>query len=523
MKFMKEELSDQATNADVATNSSLQDVSSVSNSHKTEKDRHASPEFDALIDNYPVVDLFFSFDIVNSTLYKSTTANWPAILIALLYEIRAKIKNTIHYICDLWRVIGDEMVFICQIYSADQLVEVVEGIFTVLQRITISLGDGSFFERIEGQSIDRFQVDHLKAQNILSVKATAWLAVERDKPVSPFDCVRFEYQGGYTQGFVEYFGTDIDAGFRLKEYTREGRLCVSFELAYFQQSKKERLHIIDYTILKGIWNNRLYPVIWYHSPGILYRYQRAAGQQLGGDFKESLQYDEAVTSPLIMRYLERKRGSTGTSTSNAERLLDPQMYDTDAAIRKLVADQKLTAKIQYLQSLLESAPPESRAKYIVPIELHCAAVCCDVQKRKVLITHRGLEHTANKEKWEFGCAHASGSEPLARTICNYYKDVFGVEIELVTSPDRKERQPLPIAVYELSKPLHKIVKGVIFVAKVISAIDESSFRAEKSHDQIRWISEEEIANYPEEMTVQDFSSTLHKVFDNFDSYFGIEK
>ncbi len=224
-----------------------------------------------------------------------------------------------------------------------------------------------------------------------------------------------------------------------------------------------------------------------------------------------------------MSYMQRKYNLDGDAVSNSEKLLDSKMYETEAAIRKIVLDQNLEAKMQYFEMVLANNLSIARSKKAIPLELHCAVVCCDVERRKILITHRGADHTTNKGKWEFGCAHASGSEPLTSIICNYYEDTFGVEIELVTSPDRKECQPLPIAVYELVKPPHKIVKGVIFVAKVISAIDESSFRAEKSHDQIRWISEEEIANYPEEMTVQDFSSTLHKVFDNFDSYFGVEK
>ena len=64
-----------------------------------------------------------------------------------------------------------------------------------------------------------------------------------------------------------------------------------------------------------------------------------------------------------------------------------------------------------------------------------------------------------------------------------------------------------------------MVKGIIFVAKVLDPISEKEFRPEIAHDQIHWLSEDELSNYPEDITVNDFQNTLKKVFENFDSYF----
>ena len=157
--------------------------------------------------------------------------------------------------------------------------------------------------------------------------------------------------------------------------------------------------------------------------------------------------------------------------------------------------------------------------YAHPLELHCAVVCCDVQQRKVLITHRGSEHSTNPEKWEFGCAKATSKDALICSVVEHYRKAFGIEIELVLDRTRTEQQPLPIAIYELQKATANIAKGIIFVAKVANPINPEEFRPENAHDEIRWISESELSTYTPDMTVSDFHSTLEKVFSNFDSFF----
>lgn len=56
------------------------------------------------------------------------------------------------------------------------------------------------------------------------------------------------------------------------------------------------------------------------------------------------------------------------------------------------------------------------------------------------------------------------------------------------------------------------------LAKVKNAIESDEFRAEKSHDKIKWIGEDEIDTYKNN-AIQDFDNTLRTVFNNFNSYF----
>lgn len=68
----------------------------------------------------PVAKLFFSFDIVNSTVYKANTVNWPIIIKGLLDYIRRCVQREADLQgASLWRVIGDEMVFVYQIINVN--------------------------------------------------------------------------------------------------------------------------------------------------------------------------------------------------------------------------------------------------------------------------------------------------------------------------------------------------------------------------------------------------------------------
>ena len=64
--------------------------------------------------HYPSVLLFFSFDIVNSTMYKTMTGNWPLIIRSLLEDIQTRVHriDTL-FTSYLWRVIGDEVILSC--------------------------------------------------------------------------------------------------------------------------------------------------------------------------------------------------------------------------------------------------------------------------------------------------------------------------------------------------------------------------------------------------------------------------
>lgn len=462
------------------------------------------------------VHLFFSFDIVNSTRYKALNLNWPIIIQSLLSKLPSLISRMEFLRSSfLWCVIGDEMVFVLPIQAEEEIAPAVDEIFELTQRVTGSLQDGRFYELLSDQRLGANDIAILKSQNMLSLKTAAWIAVVNDKLDSPYDNISFTYPAGSNnQEVKEYLGKDIDAGFRLKGYTQDRRLVVSFELAYFliKAERKSELHIIDYVRLKGVWNEGLYPIIWYYNPDSAPKDER--GKNI--EFAKSFRYDETDNNPLLQRYFSRgEKNRIAVKEGQSGPILARGAYRVDSAIDKISKDRNLKNKLQYISDSCRKIYNVTHTLYVQPLELHCAVVCCDVQNKKIMIVKRGQSHTTNPGKWEFGCAKAISEEPLVKTIEKHYKKLFGVEIELVMDDKRKEKQPHPIAVYEIDKNCPS-KKGIIFVAKVLS---HQEFRPQDEHDKIDWITEDQLKNYTEDNTVSDFEQTATLVFQNFNKYF----
>lgn len=475
------------------------------------------------------VNLFFSFDIVNSTIYKQMTANWPLVIRGLLEDIRAriiKIPELSH--CFLWRVIGDEMVYVLSTDSEEELKLAVDSIFEVTQKISISLKSGKFFDLLIDQSLQKGEINILKTQNRLSIKTTAWIAVINEKLISPYDNISFLYSASSNNQILrEYLGRDIDAGFRLKAYTQDRRLIINVELACLlaKWGKHGNLHILDYVKLKGVWNETLYPIIWYYDEKIVSRcYKELTGEYVSIPFASSFRFDETDNNELVNKYFKRGK-TTKKEKSNqfGEFQLSPTMYKSvERALKKIVSDRNLQQKIDYIEKLLSGNIQMKRLdSFVYPLEMHCAVVCCDIEEKKVLITQRCAERTSNPGKWEFGCAKATSDKPLVESIVDYYQITFGIEIELVKDSSRSEKQPKTIAVYEIVKGSN-IKKGVIFVAKVKKKITSDQFRPESSHNCIRWISKEEVEMFDDSSVITDFKNTLNYVFANFSIFFDLE-
>lgn len=476
------------------------------------------------LEGYPRLALFFSMDIVNSTMYKEMTASWPVIIRGLMEEMRKQVHRIPELeACILWRVIGDETVFVLPISLQKEIGDAVDSIFEVTQKLSVSLKNGAFFSLLEEQDITRHEINLLKAQSSLSVKSTAWLAVINKKYDSAYDNITFSYSGSkHNYRMKEYLGRDIDIGFRLKSFTQDRRLMVSLELAHFllQEGKGPNLFILGYLRLKGVWNQALYPAIWYYDSEIEARCREDEEEV---SFERSFRYDEAENNPLAKEYLSRKavviytgggKKSAGNETETF--LLNDEMYSTGKAVPKIISDRNLQTKIKYMESLLNDKIQLLPVPYSEDLVLHCAVICCNVTERKVMILRRGDAHTTNPGKWEFGCAHATSDRSIENAVIDHYKSIYGVEIELIKDTGRAEKQPVPIAIYELEKK-NSIDKGIILLAKLK---DEQVFRPNEGHTERKWITEEEAKNIDDADAVNDFHQTIKAVFSRFDEFFG---
>lgn len=245
----------------------------------------------------------------------------------------------------MWRVLGDEAIFIVKIKGEDELRNIINKIFVILISTIYKIKTGDFFCLIT-RNKDKQRL--MKLQNILSLKAAAWIAAvsnigDIDENEIPEENPELEnifekYQSHEGYEIYEFLGNDIDAGFRIAKYTLDGKFVISFELAYLISQITESvpyLHIITYKKLKGVWKDKLYPIIWYHNPKA---FQDIEKKEI--TLKESLPFDAREEHELIREYFDN-------ADPNSEKrvLRDIRMFtEVPYALEKILGDRGLRAK-----------------------------------------------------------------------------------------------------------------------------------------------------------------------------------
>ena len=441
------------------------------------------------------VEVFFSFDIVNSTSYKTLNfTGWSQVIFALFSKVQRLVAKKMPS-AEMWRILGDEVIFIVPIKEKNDIFIYVNSIFEILNIMVIQLKKGIFFDELGICELDR---DLMKMQNIISMKAAAWIAIigENLKKLEQYDNLieRFKLQEGY--GIFEFLGNDIDTGFRVKENTQERRLTISYELAYILSRNTDYLkniHIITYKRLKGVWQNRLYPIIWYYDEKYLE----------GMSFENSFYYDERENNELVKSYFENRINSI---------LIQEMYYDVDYALSKILADQQLEDKFAKIDNIIRESQEDFKhlldPKFL--LRLHCVAVCYDKRNKKILIMKRADNREKLPDCWEFGCAKGTLETSLVERIEEEYRKDFGINIKVQCNKDRKDIQPIPLAMYEVDGDQGKD-KGIITMAEIVGDFDIDNFSGVK-HSKVRWIEEREIEQFSEP-AVDDFKNTLKIVFD----------
>lgn len=461
------------------------------------------PHFSSIWDNKAEkkskreVILFFSYDIVNSSLFKTINYyGWSTVITELLKSLQKRVEENIDNV-ELWRILGDEAIFIVHIRHIADVFDCIDKIFSIMNNTISDLKNGVFFENSDQSTYDS---ELMKLQNVLSLKSAAWIAIVATGGVAhtaEYENIFTKYQPKPKNEIYEFLGNDIDAGFRISKQSAERRLVLSFELAYLLSEKTEylsRIHIITYKKLDGIWKQRLYPIIWYHNNNL----------SNGVCFEDSFYYDERQAECLSYEYFENhKANNLG---------LESYMFtDNHYAFGKLLKDIGLSNKINKIK---ENIPNQDSCDRLVNnqslLELHCAAVCYDENSQSILIFKRSLDRTLNGGAWEFGCAKASLTHELTESIKLEYKQDFNLEVKPVTDASRKDAQPMPIAIYQVEKK-NGLHKGVICLAKIIGNYEINEFRPTAKHDAVRWITEDQIENFSEK-SIPDFKQTLQQAF-----------
>jgi hypothetical protein len=401
--------------------------------------------------------VFFSFDLVNSTRYKSiNTSGWPFVA----REFYEAVVDGMRKWLDggkVWKYVGDEVLLFKQITRPDQLRQCITAAYQVI-----------------ATSMNAIHEKFPDTKKLLAVKGTTWCArVER------FDTSATTHPDGSAkaginlifrsnevgQGQIDFLGPDIDAGFRIAKHTMRRRLVVGAELAYLLYLSRvsypaieEQLKIVSYEILKGVWDDRRYPILWYEDDW----------SNVGSTFL----YDEKFDNDIVRKVREKQgieplKELTKVLVDHDREASVHQLWD-ELNANTLAGENALLGPNDYLASR---------------IEVHCVAVCFRDDGR-ALIAKRPKDKRRFPSQWEFGCGQLAERESFEECLKRNYKADFGVDLEF-------RGEPRPIQSYSISDETGHI-PGVVFVAFVTNPERVIPTK----HTAIDWISPD---NLPEDL------------------------
>ena len=432
--------------------------------------------------------LLFSFDLTNSTEYKEREPqDWPLVT-ARFYELVLNgMQGRVHADVRLWKYVGDEVLLYWRVTHVGQLRDAVEAAYGVLL-----------------DTIQRLHDNFPRTRTVLSVKGVAWAARARqiqpeliaaaargEGPAAPLNLV-FDAAPGRLGASRDFLGPDIDKGFRLAHHARKRRLVVGADLAYLLYRDRARtdavpgtrppkiesvLRIVGFEPLRGVWENRPYPILWYEAD-----WARVAS---------TFEYDEPLKSPLVKRLSD-----DGDRATRGLDELEKVFTDVD----RLTVANRLWEFVQALRPADdEDAVAGATASRLGP-EVHCAAVCFDPASGRVLVAQRPAHKRHLPNAWEFGCGQLGPGETVEAALQRSYHEDFGAE--LAFGPGA----PRPITTYYIERGAGRVTTGLLFVA----AVRNRDAIERKRHQAIAWVDPGDRATWPSAPWVPDFAETLRR-------------
>lgn len=231
------------------------------------KERHPISESDFANRVTPAVRLFLSVDLENSTKLKHTSGSrgeewltavllfaksFPQLLDAQLQERCRRSGHPMLNVPPVWKMLGDELIFVTVIDKAIQVAAYMEAFQQALLVWNQDVAKGM-------------------SRGRLRVKGAAWLA--------GFPIVNAVFDTG--DGLVDYAGPSLDAGFRISKLATPRRLAVSVDLAWLllKANFNGLLRFDGPTMLKGLAEESGYPFLWIEVG--MSKYLKAERQLLG--------------------------------------------------------------------------------------------------------------------------------------------------------------------------------------------------------------------------------------------------
>lgn len=433
------------------------------------------------------VFLFFSFDLVNSTVFKTEHPSlWSSVFTCFYNEVLINLgvegyktpDNDSECIRKLWKLIGDEVLIYVNVTQTRQLYAQVSGVGKVLDGLLDIIADRVIEQSKEPESGICTHCQDIKKVilSTLGIKVTAWLAeCGKDTNHHATNIVYYPNTTTSRHDRIDFLGKDIDEGFRIAEYAVKNKIILSPLLAWLIWKEAEEdadnkkiiesnFKITTFANMKGVWRGRKVPIIMYH--------------QNFENFDEVLEYDELdcdtyanIRECGISKFRQEKR----FRIKEVDNILNDihKKYEAEEVYKRLkskINEDTVRANIDRSQ------------------EFHIA--CMIFMKDGNLLIHddsdRGLE---------FGCItkmFGIGKGNWQKACEEGYKDKYKISIKV-------DECPVPIATYYYGK---KNAIGIIILAECLE---------DEIIDNNEWIimTSEEIEKYEGPM-VDKFKENVKK-------------
>lgn len=353
--------------------------------------------------------VFFSIDICNSTKLKTELKNW--------FNANLMLYNVLFDSMHFWKYNGDEVLYSEHFSDLESLIDIVVKAYTYLKQLQNELC------KEFGKSF--------------RLKGTIWLAETGDGNDGML-C----YHVKPTNTGDEFVGTDIDEGFRLAKKITGSKIVLDPKIVYyflvmssiynnkedyswfteldpiFQYARSipgavnrklgnviSFISFVGFTKLKGIWQDRMYPVFWY--------YQSDNDQE----------YDEELDNI----HVEPSRIKDNYAPMVLEKMFDA--VNVGYNFRRILNS---IAQGDYAYSYTLNT--QSRLYYSV--------ACINPESKHILIAKRSSGRNHLKGVWEF-IPFKHRSMEIVNTIETEFKKTYGMNISLITD-EEQEQNILPL-------------------------------------------------------------------------------
>ncbi len=410
--------------------------------------------------------LFVSFDICNSTQLKNKLYNWNDI-ISILYE-----KEKLLYL-KKWKHVGDEVIYVGEYCGFKQLINLIDTAYHTMEAI-----EKQFKKIIEGST-------DLGSEQV-RLKGTIWLAQLSDINNNKAQTIHIE-------SIDEYIGPDMDEGFRMATKTSESKLLIDPKIVYIIlffscfrsehfgcDSKRKnfiqgfvsnhlsehteiqkddiaskvvklydgdllaspknsteildsllsKIHFLNFTPLKGIWNGKPYPIFWYFN-----------------DISSCKYYEVERTDQYPISLL-----------SIIEQSNDKQMYYSSKDLLRVFETVGCKDAIINIIDIILSPNKPQKISYVKnPVSNFYYTVAC-IKDNKVLVLRRKTNRRHLGNVWEFFVTKHTNIDTKKDIEANV-KQSFGIDIKLLTD-ETQEKNIIPLhfcTVYRTQKKHNSIL------------------------------------------------------------------